>query len=367
MNPYDFVRIDWDNPGRRGPALPADRLGGISGQLEGTITTLTPFFIPDKQQNNMYNPQGFLQKNTGQALIPGSSLKGLIRNLVETVSGGAWWFFGRNDQGSWTDRQAQGGQVDYSAYLPNHFKRPQSLNQLDAACRMFGFLGSNGRNGDVLLGRVSIDDGICEEPVTDQPMYTCILSSPKPRHRVWYLDEQNRRVVGRKFYFHSTELQKANGWLPRDATIETRQNQYIKPLSAGNTFTFRAQFTDLDEDDFALLLYALVLEPSMRHKMGYAKPAGLGSVHIQLHQIQILDYQARYQAGRGGITRYVCTDQEDTLTPFIDKYIQTYVRNTHSVTLQDLRRIWQWPAVHVQAYPSRYWFNDNPRTPISQT
>lgn len=96
MNPYDFVRVDWQRPGERRPASPHDRFSGIHGRLGGTITTLTPLFIGGKSANE---PQPFLRDKHGRHIIPGSSLKGLFRNLVETVGGGAWWFFGSD--GRW--------------------------------------------------------------------------------------------------------------------------------------------------------------------------------------------------------------------------------------------------------------------------
>lgn len=371
MNPYDFVRIDWAHPGWRGRALEADRFGGISGRLAGTITTLTPFMILGKQPGNLNAPRTSLYNEQRHALIPGSSLKGMIRNLVETVSGGAWWFFGdRGTEGTWSDKHVGGGKVNYSHCLPQTFRRPHNLDDLDAACRMFGFLGGQGNSGNSksLLGRVSFDDGICIEPEEYQAIYTCILSTPKPRHQVWYLDANGKRVAGRKFYFHSQELRTESDWRPKGCQPgKNCQNQYIKPLAANNTFTFQAQFTGLDADDFALLLYALVLEDGMRHKFGYAKPAGLGSVHIQLNWIDLIDYHARYRSG-GGVTRYERAGVHgDTLQPFLAQQIAPYTNNRTSVTLQDLRRIWQWPAVHVQTYPGQDWFANNPTTPIHLT
>jgi CRISPR-associated protein (TIGR03986 family) len=323
-----------------------DRFVGLSGRLQGTITTLTPFFIPDKRLIGPNDARPFLENANREALMPGSSLKGLCRSVVETVSGGAWWF------------------APESVRLPSAFRPPRNLKELDAACRMFGFL----QGGTALLGRVMFSDGICTQPQAHDAIYTCILSSPKPRHTPWYEDQQGR-PAGRKFYFHSDpeHLQTARGWLPPNADVQRRQNQYIKPLAVGNVFTFEAQFTNLEQDDFALLLYALVLEPTMRHKFGYAKPAGLGSVHVQLDTLDVIDYTRRYRGG-GGRTRYERAGPDgDTLTPYVAAQIAPFTSNQTSPTLQDLRRIWQWPPVYELRYPSQQWFNDNPQAPISET
>ena len=349
MNPYDFVRVDWQKPGARRPATPQDRLSGICGRLEGTITTLTPFFIPGKGREE---PRRFLRDGHNQCIIPGASLKGLFRSLVETVGGGAWWFFGRN--GTWSDN------VNYSANLPDQFQCPTDLHQLDAACRMFGFLDRR----SLLAGSVGFEDAPCEAPTQHDPIYTCILSSPKPRHRTWYLDNAQQRVRGRKFYFHSTRLQTARSWLPGpDVPAQQRQNAYIHPVGPGSVFTFRCHFTNVAPDDFALLLYAIVLEPGIRHKMGYAKPAGLGSIAVTTQWLETVDYLARYRAGGGGIRRYT----GEALATFLQTTLAPYTGDMTSPTLQDLRRIWQWPAVHGQRYPSQDWFRTNQTAPISST
>src|SRR5262249_14895119 len=98
MNPYDFVRVDWQTPSARRPATPQACLRGLCGLREGPLTTLTPFFIPGKGRED---PRRFLRDGHNRCIIPGASLKGLFRSLVETVGGCAWWFFGRN--GTWSD------------------------------------------------------------------------------------------------------------------------------------------------------------------------------------------------------------------------------------------------------------------------
>lgn len=344
MNPYDFVRIAWDQPGRRGAAPRGDRFAGVSGRLTGTITTLTPFFLPDKKTGQ---PQRSLLNNARAAVIPGSSLKGLFRSVVETVGGCAFWFASSPDLPPKS--------------LPRAFEKPANSQSLDAACRLFGYL--NGK--DVLAGRVCFDDATCADPREGSAIYTCILSTPKPRHRAWYLDQQGR-ITGRKFYFHAAALQTVDNWRPKEGILnpQKRQNAYIKPLEAGNVFTFRASFTGVEADDLNLLLYALVLEPAMRHKLGYGKPAGLGSVHVQLTSLEWIDYLARYRTG-GGITRY----EGAALQAEMDRRIAGYTTDQQSMTLNDLRRIWRWPPHEgvIYRYPTQDWFKEHPQSPIDET
>ncbi|MBX0329709.1 hypothetical protein K2Z83_18725 [Oscillochloris sp. ZM17-4] len=343
MNPYDFVRIIWSKPGPRRPGPTHERFQGLSGRLEATITALTPIFLPDHKQGD---PQQFLRSTAGDRpyLIPGSSLKGLFRNLVETVGGGAWWFL----------------EDDHSSKIPAAFRRPSDIDRLDAACRMFGFMGEKGGRDQapILAGHVNFGDAVCVQAKPHAPFYTVALLGPKSRHSIWYLDANRQYVAGRKFYFHAT-----NAPIKAKAGARKDLSTHIQPLDTGSVFTFQAAFDNVLEEDFNLLLYAMVLEPEMRHKFGYAKPAGLGSVAITLNWIKTVDRLARYRAGGGGITHYA----GDALTNFVKGRIASFVDDRSSITLSDLRRIWAWPARHELQYPGEAWFDANPTTPISGT
>lgn len=341
MYPYDFVRISGNVT--RKPYQPHDRFTGLAGRLEGTITTLTPFFLPETdpgKARSSYKP--FLTNGLGQAIIPGSSLKGLIRSLVETIGPGCWWLFGGDYD-----------QAAYSKKLPGTFNQcPDASGNLCVACRMFGLI----KNDKLLLGHVGFDDAVCQQRVDYDPLYTIILGSPKPRHDAFYLTPDKRQVAGRKFYYHSANLPvDKKQWLPEGAPrTKPSQNAYIKPLDKDSVFTFSAHFGNLADDELALLLYALVLEPEMRHKLGYAKSAGLGSVEIRLTSLELIDYSTRYTAPNGGKVRY----ENEALQRYLTGEIQPYVNNTTSITLQDLRRIWAWPGQSNLAFPEYQWFRD---------
>ena len=333
MNPYDFVRIDWSQGVDRHPAAKPHRFQGNSGRIQGTITTLTPLFVgSDRQRTN----ESHITNRKGEAIIPGTSLKGLIRSLVETIGPGCWWLFGK-----------------VNGSLPRPFWQCQNHKELCVACRMFGLI--QGKTNTLLLGNVGFEDAICAEYISADPMYTPSLMNPKPKHP-WYRDNQGH-VAGRKFYFHNTR------------TIQDRRktnyNRYIRPVAPENTFTFSAQFSNLADDELRLLLYALQLESTVRHKIGYAKPAGLGSVEIKLTRLELIDYAQRYTTPSQGKTTYT----GDALQKYVAQRIAHYTENQTSVTLTDLRRIWAWPPPEDVAYgyPTRRWFNENPEKPISAT
>ena len=347
MNPYDFVPIDWNNPPERHHPSLHDQFNGLSGKIEGTITAETPIFI-------FHSPKRiqFITNGQGQHIIPGSSLKGLFRSLVETLGNGCFLFF----DGKYEDKDIN-DEIDYTSELPQDFKKC-STSELCIACRMFGRIPDRGDNSNLHLGHVSFNDAIenkiCEHPA----IYTVALMRPKPRHEAFYLNP-TQWIAGRKFYFHQpsgiqTERQ------------ESQYNQHIKPIDQGSQFTFSVQFTNLKDVELQILLYAIDLEKNMRHKLGYGKPTGLGSVRFDITKLTLIDYTTRYTTQQG-TTVYQETDLACYLSGSTRMLLSS--NNISLPTLNELRRIWRWDPTDTTTYryPDQDWFDDNPNESISGT
>ncbi len=347
MNPYDFVRCDWNKPPERKPYARQNAFTDLSGSFEGTIVTETPLFIPDKQTRG---PVQFQRNRQNQPIIPGTSLKGLFRSLIETIAPGCWWFFDEDYRDD----------VHYGDKLPEKFRRCRTRNELCPACRMFGLIEGK----TLLAGNVGFADAVCSNPQTHAPIFTPILDTPKPRHGVWYLDSTQAHLAGRKFYFHAASITTERE-LKYSRAAGVTLNQHIHPLAAQNEFVFSGHFNNLREDELQLLLYAINLEPTMRHKIGYAKPAGFGSIRVALNRVAVSEPKQRYS--RGGNSQAVY--EKETLAPFLATKTQRYIDDKNSVTLKDLRRIWAWPPAHQIRYPNQDWFRDedNRKKPIAQT
>jgi CRISPR/Cas system CSM-associated protein Csm3 (group 7 of RAMP superfamily) len=370
MNPYDFVRINWNRGVTRRDPAPHNRFtGGLCGRIEGTITTLTPLFIPatlDLQQKEALQRGNraidFAHNSQRQPVIPGSSLKGLFRSLVETLGPGCWWLF----DGSYKSRDGSATiRSDYSQKLPRSFRQCPQGGGLCVACRLFGLI--KGRT--LLLGKVGFEDAVCAAPEQHAAIYTPALDTPKARHAAWYLDAGGERVAGRKFYFHFADIAQERG--PKQTRSGIWLNSLIEPLGPGSRFTFSATFDNVDADEWAVLLYALTLERTdwghdrdVRHKLGYAKPAGLGSVAVELTRLTLVDYQQRYTAPDRGMTAYTGAALQD----YVNEQIRPF-RQDNSPTLLDLRRIWRWPPHPgvTYTYPGQDWFKEHPTAPIEET
>lgn len=347
MNPYDFVPVDWEHPPVLRPLVEHHNLNGLHGTIECKITAETPIFISNDPESN--KPKKFLQNSQGEYFIQGSSLKGMLRSVVETVGPGCWVLFDGTYKGE------DDGEKDYNRKLPRNFSKCDNPDKLCPACLLFGIV-----NGDKVhyQGRVGVDDAICTNAVPHEPIYTIILSNPKPRHEIWYLDHD--KLAGRKYYFHQQEISTLSGW---KTTREGKKlNQYLTPLNGGSTFLFKVSFKGLDNEELSLLLYALFLEENMRHKIGYAKPAGLGSVKIEPVSMKMTDFRSRYKVGAESQVF-----DANKLTDYINEMAAVY-RNKNSITMEALRRIWRWPPDYQRcSYPDREWFDKNSMAPISET
>ena len=350
MNPYDFVPINWEKPPERCLPSSHDRFSGVSGEIEGTITAETPIFIFRSPRRDDGSAEPFIRNEQNQGIIPGSSLKGLFRNLVETIGNGCFLLFDGDYE---YNRNTRRHRVRYGSKLPRDFKKCSTAD-LCIACRMFGMTKDSNL---LLLGKVLFNDAVEVKICEHLSVYTISLMGPKPRHQVFYLDPTSQRIAGRKFYFH------------QPAGIQTEStksgyNQYITPIDQGSQFTFSAQFTNLEVVELQTLLYALNLEQDMRHKLGYGKPAGFGSVRFNITKLTVVDYVKRYTTNQG-TTEY----NGDRLADYLLTQTLRFMGDTVSPTLNALRRIWVWDpnSTTDYYYPNQAWFKKNSNTPISGT
>lgn len=348
MNPYNFVRINWDNPPERRRPLFWDRFQGLAGRIEGRIVAETALLV--RGNDDEHQQGGFVRNSAGQEIIPGSSLKGLIRAVVEIVGNGCWHrYTGRYRM--FPERRDDRRLLDLSKHLPEDFYPCRDKNSLCIACRLFGFTGR--KNG--YAGAVSFNDAVCVERRPFQSGYLPPLMPPKPRHSAWYTPDR-QRLAGRKLYYHQRAVQITQSG-PRG------NGRRVQPLGPGSKFVFTVQFSQVDPRDWPVLLYALVLEDTMRHKLGYGKPVGLGTVRIELTRLELIDLAARYRSNAQP-TIY----EGDALVQYVASTIAPIVSNRDSVTLNDLRSIWAWPPKHARhAYPTREWFARYPQASIEET
>ena len=351
MNPYDFVRFG--RPGPREPAITHDRFQEHSGQFLCRLTARTHLFTPKTQEvpRRSHAELELMRGPDGLPLLPGSSLKGVIRSVAEAISGSCL-----------TLPQPRRENVNYrgrplvSYRIPRGFEHCKGADYLCPACRVFGSLSG----GNPFLGKVGLDDAQPVSEVDVEWLTIEALMEPKPRHRAWYEDPQQRGVMrGRKFYYH-----RPPG--PRTTTQRSRYNKTVEAIKPGAVFEFSVDYANLTDDELALLVFALVLEPEMCHKIGMGKPVGLASAEIEIVLCEQVDRQVRYRQLGDGISAQEGEALAAEIERWRARYHQAYANSQES--LSDLRRIWTWdPAMKEDVgYPSRDWFRQNRDAPIEK-
>lgn len=342
MNPYDFVRTDWNViPRRLAPRLHHKFYPDtLSGKIECQLTAETLLFVPNSDSEGSLRPYFSTHRNEygsldeGAYFIPGSSLKGMLRSLVEVVGNGCYSKF---------DGRYEKNKVFYVDKLPQGFSPCHDKNTLCIGCRLFGFL----ERQKVFKGLVQISDA---EFIVGEEYGKFILHSiggPSPHHDAFYLTPDKQKISGRKFYFHS-ENQLSGKERDFNAPV-------VYPLKPGAVFNFKIHFNNLTQSEVNILLYAIVLEEKMRHKIGYAKPLGLGSVRIEILELNIIDRCKRYSDPKAQNNNLV----GESLTEYLEKNLASF-RSNQTISFKDLRRIWKWPppeGVRYE-YPSYEWFRE---------
>jgi len=365
-NPYDFVPV---GPAADRKAIATqEKFAGHSGTLTCRLQTLTHFFIAGNQERQARNQHQELRllREGNAPIIPGSSLKGAIRHLAEAISGSC--FILPNDPRMRARRgDRRQDKLEYYDYqkrrsdayvLPEGFspcglgESPDSHKpEACPACRIFGFLADR----VLSTGNVSFETAHVAGDYKTAAIILEPFGAPAPRHRPFYGTKASnfQDPRGRKFYYH--RIQGA-----RMMSRKLDFNKTVEALLPGAAFEFTVQYQNLSDADLSLLIYALALEDSMRHKLGMGKGVGLGSVHLTITGWQQLARKNRYLQFGDGTTNFSGADLQNAVKAQIDAYHRHYARWKDS--LAALQDILAWDELHPRdaRYPAREWLKKNP-------
>jgi hypothetical protein len=353
-NPYRLVPVR-DTVERTAPRT-HERFRGHSGLIAGTIENLTPLFVGAKTMGSHHPP--LLRNN--RRIIPGSSLKGMLRSLTEIVGGGC--FIVHNDRGN--ERMP-------ASPVPEQMKACRNVRQLCIACRMFGAM-ERGSDARVHIGKLGFGDALIREDTLNTKSLQILLGNNGVRHEPFYRSPQTGVLDGRsrKLYFHQPKRMESAPPVPQNLQ-ERAWN--VDALLPGHHFDFEIQFSNLDDFELSLLLYVLCLEENvsvtigednirlngpMRHKIGNAKPLGMGSCRIQIEKLTFLPSpEQRFAAMGGGASRIL---KGEDLAGEIQERTQRWVTDT-SPTMEALRKMMVWDEDDPRGfhYPDYYWFKNN--------
>ncbi len=238
-----------------------------SGGFEAMSTRQGDQIIAMDSRIARYDQSGIPQP---QSVLPGSSVKGALRSLVEAISPSCV--------------VVSGGATRFA--IPDPLRRCSKVEQLCPACRLFGMSGA-GR--DNYQGQISIEDATLVEGGRGIVRVPLLWAPARGRGRLpgRYLNRADK-VFGRKVYYHSQLAKGPDGRLIFMVGTKLRARLHIENLTPG---------------ELGLLIAALGLYADYRFlmKIGAAKPVGMGSVEAQWDSVTLYGPVAgRGRMGGGG-------------------------------------------------------------------
>ncbi|ATV70839.1 RAMP superfamily CRISPR-associated protein [Fusobacterium pseudoperiodonticum] len=278
MYPFNFVSLGDENEieESRGPI----KKGNYSGKIVCTLTNLTPISIGSEKSKEFI-------KFKNKYIIPASSLKGEIRNIIEVLTNSCI---------------TNVKEKHLYKMVPEKFRTCDKTEHLCFACRLFGSVGNVMEETPIsqksYRGRVFFSDATINKDV--EPL-TLSLLLDKPRVdenekalKKFYTNSEEK-IKGRKFFWHQEKLFEKNNLL-KDFSLKTDDKfSTISCMDINQSFNFEVYFENLSDTELGTLVYALELEEGLLHKIGRAKAYGFGSCKIEIKEI-LLDNESKYQS-----------------------------------------------------------------------
>lgn len=231
-------------------------------------------------------------------------------------------FFIRANDGSGVEflGRARMFRLPYDRSLSDLIPAQLSNEGIDLAEAIFGTV-RHGSTRPAIKGRVYFDNA---HAVGDAPpdrwtypwITPHVLSGPKATTYVHYLTQPSTTVPeqlttyiagdstvprGYKVYFHRSDPTDVDALaLVGDNTSmhpEDKQHTKIAPVREGTRFAGRVRFENLTPVELGAVLAAIELQPGCAHRIGMAKPLGLGSIKLDAG-VTIIDPATRYRSWR---------------------------------------------------------------------
>jgi len=363
-NPYSFVPLEntqvnrrrWDPDHDGVERWHQDR---YSGRFYCVAHPETPLFIHD--EGAQVGDDRRFRRIGGRPGIPASTLKGAIRSIYEIVSDSCLSTLSENYK--ITKERAW---VPHTVAFPESYRPCTKLDSGCPACLAFGMVerkkdnnnenkaSGSGAEGTPLAGRISLSHATPVRPKYEKLSLPKAGGGPHPWHKAFYFEEGgDASALGRKLYYHHRDYRQTIALYGTGG----RPGLMLLEVHSGD-FTFEVDFINLTEDELAFLTYSLVLEESLRHKLGYGKPYGLGSIKFKAERVEL--WQTPQCTGTEQFLRWQATPVGDYDLAFWQKKGKELwlSRKGARPAYEAFSKLLAWPGVSLYKYPSYQWFHD---------
>lgn len=238
----------------------ADR---YTGRLIYRLETLTPVFVGTGSyalgweagfpHEEVIRP--FYRVN-GIPAVPGSSLKGVARSIVEAVSPSCI-----------TASRVHGDRLPPGVELAHGRGTHCTPTKACPACAIFGRMSR--------LGKARFGDALLVERGSLDLFRLPSLFAPRAGSLPGVYLGRDGKFRGRKFYYHSRPA-------------EDERQPPVEVIPKGRRVQGQIDFENLSPAEFGLLCFAIGLDGSIALKLGGGKPLGLGSLRVVRAELTML-------------------------------------------------------------------------------
>jgi CRISPR/Cas system CSM-associated protein Csm3 (group 7 of RAMP superfamily) len=348
-NPFDFVPFDENGPQLKTLEewLKAGNLR--TGRISVAMKALTPVHIVGEQPMNGKNiEESRFYKRGDKYFIPGSSIRGVLRAFIEAACNG-WasqltpFYQEEKKKHTYGFKVVKSDTPDDAKISPflsdicsidQKFTVPASAEKgIDLSSFLFGYIPGKQVNKDdfnsAWKSRIIIDDaafdGSMLSSVTTNDSYRipdldnnnsnpddkdkdprAFMGGPHPSASSWWYQfpkeiRKNKYGAykfigsgfrGRKFYFHQDPVKcisyykQTPEWQKNSNGIKKLHFFPIECLNQGESVMFDLIFNGIPEELLYLLCFALEPGINIRHKIGYGKAYGYGSVEFSIEKVE---------------------------------------------------------------------------------
>lgn len=321
--PYKLVSFPKSKPKLARPAgqhkYLSDRIHGV---LDLTLTVCTPLHVAtgaivlgsDVGENEDLI-KTMVRDREEKLIIPGSSLKGVVRSVYEAITGSCLCKVGKISR-----------QNLPRGYQECEINLPKKKREVCPACQVFGALNWQ--------GLVHFSDARCQSSKITTGFMPSLHSPHSEKKNLYY---ENDIVKGRKFYYHFANA------------VDRGKQQGIPVQQAAKEYVFSAKLhlKNLSEAELGTLLIVLGQDPEhpIALKVGGGKPIGMGSMTVKV------DRFSGMQNKQNIVDRY--SSYHNTSDPLTDKDLEKLLRSAisdahkHLVQSPQLQEVTQ-----ILTYPS---------------
>lgn len=262
---------------------------GVSGTIEVTIKSETPIFVRNghilETEDNSFSHIYSNEKK--HYFIPGSTVKGCIRNIIEIMSFGKMHSI--TDSHTKKNYNHSPKQLELERQALSVENQSKKADSFDLTECIFGSLYGK----KTLCGRVQFTSFVCTKEVSmpeQKKSFRLVLNTPDPSVLPIYVSQDGGEYIDYDADFIPSDILK--GWkryVLRTGywTKANGKNNVVStfmPLNRGTVFKGKIHYHNLRKQELGAILCALTWhgETNCYHQLGQAKPFGFGRVSINV-------------------------------------------------------------------------------------